>query len=300
MSNLTVTKPPTMSTSRRLGGNGAWAPFRLPRIPLSASNILVPFSVVWLVVVVLAAIFTPILPIPSYEVPVGLSRQGPAWGEFATLLGTDAYGRSTIIRAMWGASASLSVSIISVSVALVGGIVLGTLAGYLGKKVDTVVRVILDSALAFPPLVLLLAITAVLSPSIQSLSIGLAIVVTPSFARLARSATLAIREEAFIQAARTLGASHARIIVREIIPNVFSTLYSYVFLTIATIMVAEGSLSFLGQGIRPPQPTWGGMINSGRADLAMNPELVLIPSAVLVFTILSLNILGDRLQRGKK
>lgn len=300
MSDLSLKQHTVVTTSRRPGGRGGWAPFRLPRIPLSVSRVLVPFSIFWVALVVFAAVFTPLLPLPSYEVPVGLSRQHPQWGEFATLLGTDAYGRSTIIRAMWGASASLSVSLISVSVALVGGILLGTIAGYLGKRTDTVVRVILDSALAFPPLVLLLAITAVLTPSIQSLSIGLAIVVTPSFARLARSATLAIREEAFIQAARTLGASHLRIIVREIIPNVFSTLYSYVFLTIATIMVAEGSLSFLGQGIRPPQPTWGGMINSGRADLATTPELVLIPSAVLVLTILALNIIGDRLQRGKK
>lgn len=268
-------------------------------LPVRLSRVLVPAGIVWVVLICAIAILTPVLPLESYESPVGAARLHPDFSSFSTSLGTDAYGRSTLVRVMWGASASLSVSLITVLIALAAGILLGTLAGYLGGRFDSFVRIGLDAALAFPPLILLLAITAVLTPSIASLACGLAIVVTPSFARLARSSTLAIREEAFIQAARALGATHARIVAREIIPNVLARLYSYVFLTLATIMVAEGSLSFLGQGIRPPQPTWGGMINAGRTDLVTNPELVLIPSAVMVLTILSLNVIGDRLQRGK-
>lgn len=296
MSDLWVTRsigtvPGRRSTPRRA---------RRVALPLSLSRVLTPFSWVWVVLIVLVAVLTPVLPMESYEHPVGLPRTHPDPSSFYTIFGTDAFGRSVIVRIMWGASASLSVSLITVSVALVIGVLLGTLAGYLGGKFDTVVRVILDSALAFPPLILLLAITAVLSPSVASLALGLSLVVTPSFARLARSNTLALREEAFIQAARGLGATHLRIVLGEIVPNVVARLYSYVFLMLATIMVAEGSLSFLGQGIRPPQPTWGGMINAGRSDLVTNPELVLIPSAVLVLTILSLNVIGDRLQRGKE
>lgn len=299
MSELWVTRSLRTVRGQRPGSASRRRTRRF-RLPLRLSRILVPIGWVWIVLICLVAVLTPVLPLDSYDHPVGVARMHPGWAGFDTLLGTDAYGRSTIIRLMWGASASLSVSLISVAIALVVGVLLGTIAGYLGKWVDTVVRVVLDSALAFPPLILLLAITAVLTPSVASLSVGLALVVTPSFARLARSSTLAIREEAYIQAARALGGTHLRIVFREIVPNVISTMYSYVFLTLATVMVAEGSLSFLGQGIRPPQPTWGGMINAGRADLTTNPELVLIPSAVLVLTILSLNVIGDRLQRGKE
>ena len=155
----------------------------------------------------------------------------------------------------------------------------------------------MDTMLAFPPLVLLLAITTVMTQSFRTLIIGLGVVSIPAFARLSRANTLPFAQREFVVAARSMGARHGRILFREILPNVLFPVGSYAFIVLAAIIVGEGSLSFLGLGIPPPQPSWGGMIASGRNLLATDPYLVFLPAMALLLTVFSFNIIGDRARR---
>jgi peptide/nickel transport system permease protein len=153
-----------------------------------------------------------------------------------------------------------------------------------------------DALLAFPPLILLLSISAVTKPSLFTLTVGLTILVIPSFVRLSRANTIAWRSREFVRAARNMGATSPRIIRREILPNVLPTVASYLPLVIASLIVAEGSLSFLGLGIPAPTPSWGGMISDGKDSLEDAAYLVLVPAVVVFFTVFALNQIGDSLR----
>jgi peptide/nickel transport system permease protein len=269
-----------------------------PRVstPRKRLSILVVFSYVWIALIVLLAIFAPVLPIAAYDQSVGAPRQAPRLGELNTLLGTDQVGRSLLSRVIYGAQVSLVVG----AVAGLSGAVLGTgfglLAGYFRKGTDWVVTLIADVQLSFPVLDLLLAITAIFSPSIPVLVAGLAIAGTPTFMRLARANTMAWTSREFVRAARNMGASSARILIREILPNVVPTLAAYMPLVVAALIVAEGSLSFLGLGVPPPTPSWGGLISSGAVDLRTAPYMVFVPATVLFLTVFALNQAGEHLR----
>jgi len=165
------------------------------------------------------------------------------------------------------------------------------------RRVEAVINVFINSALAFPPLILLLAITAVLQPRLSTLIIALTLLTIPSFARLGRANTLSFAGREFVLAARASGAGHIRTIFRELLPNVVLPVGSYAFIIIASVMIAEGSLSFLGLGIPPPAVSWGGMIAEGQPYLSTNPYLVFIPALPFLFTVLSFNVLGNRARR---
>jgi len=170
-------------------------------------------------------------------------------------------------------------------------------AGYFRRATDSLIRILIDTMLAFPPLVLLLAITAVMTQSFRSLVIGLGVVSIPSFARLSRASTLPFTQREFVVAARSMGARHARVLFREILPNVIFPVASYAFIVLAAVIVGEGSLSYLGLGIPPPQPSWGGMIASGRDLIATDAYLVFVPAATLLLTVFAFNVVGDRARR---
>ncbi|OLT21829.1 hypothetical protein BJF78_33805 [Pseudonocardia sp. CNS-139] len=249
----------------------------------------------WLGAVVLAAIFAPLLPlwdpaIPDYtNVFGGITPQH--W------LGGDTLGRDTLSRVIYGARASLLVGICAVGLgALVGG-TLGMLAGYFGGRTERFLSWVTDVVLAFPGLVFIIAIVAILGSSLANLIVGLAILSVPTFIRLSRAATLVVAQREFVQAARAYGSSPVRIIFREIAPNVVLPVAAYGFIMIGVFIVVEGSLSFLGLGIPPPTPSWGGMIAAGRTELLNYPHISLFPAAVMFLTVLSINYIGERVRK---
>jgi peptide/nickel transport system permease protein len=173
---------------------------------------------------------------------------------------------------------------------------LGIVAGYLRGPVDRILAVLSDAMIAFPPLVLLLAVVTILERNILNLTIALAILVVPSFFRLARGNTLVIAEREYITAAEVMGATRMRIITREILPNVMITLLAYAPVVIALLIIAEGSLAFLSLSLPPPRPSWGGMINVGRNRLETDLHLTYVPGTVMVLTVLAFNWVGRGLR----
>lgn len=261
-------------------------------------SVLVWFSYIWITLIVLLAIFAPVLPIPSYDEIAGPGRQAPSLSEpFALWLGTDAVGRSLMSRLIFGAQISLVVGTCAAAIGVTVGMFLGLIAGYFRGGVDWVITLIADVVLSFPVLVLLLAITAIFSPSIWVLLVGLAVSSIPTFTRLTRANTMAWASRDFVRAAKNMGASSTRILVREILPNVVPSIAAYLPLVIAALIVAEGSLSFLGLGVPPPTPSWGGMINAGAAVLRAQPYMTFVPAAVLFLTVFALNQAGEHLRQ---
>ncbi|MWB97570.1 ABC transporter permease [Agromyces seonyuensis] len=264
--------------------------------PKKRHSVLVWFSYGWIGLIVFLAVFASVLPIASIDAVVGPPRQPPQLGPIDTLLGTDGTGRSLLSRLIYGGQVSLVVGTVSAAGGVILGTILGLLAGYFRKGVDWVVTLVADVLLSFPALVLLLAITSILSPSVPTLLVGLALTSTPTFIRLARANTMAWTSREFVRAARNMGATDRRILLREILPNVVPTIAAYLPLVIAALIVAEGSLSFLGLGVPPPTPSWGGMINAGATELRTSPYLVFVPATVLFLTVFALNQAGEHLR----
>ena len=270
----------------------------LPLVPEAkkSRSILVWLSFAWIGVILFLAVFADLLPIASYSQPIGLPRQSIDFSSLDTVLGTDALGRSMLSRVIHGARVSLIVATVAGLVSFVIGGLVGLLAGYFGKWGDAVVTLMADVMLAFPALILLLALTTIMTPSVSILIIGLGITGIPTFLRLARANTLTWSSREFVRAALNMGAGNGRILFKEILPNILPPLAAYLPIVMATMIVAEGSLSFLGLGIPPPTPSWGGMINDGKDAIADNPHLVFIPAAVIFFTVFALNQIGDYLR----
>jgi peptide/nickel transport system permease protein len=260
-----------------------------------ASKLITRLAVGWLCLVVGVAMFADALPLPRYDViDTSVPARTAPFTDWRVPLGTDGFGRSVLARLIFGARESLLVGICATMAALILGVMVGLVAGYLQGWVDHVVGVVLDAVLAVPPLILLLAIASVGQRGIVPLIVGLGIVGTPSFARLARVSTLALASQTFVTAARALGASPLRIVVRELAPAVMLRVSPLAFLFTAYVMVAEGSLSFLGLGVPPPAPSWGAMINDGRASLDTQPWLVFVPAVCLILTVGAFTALGDQ------
>ena len=266
------------------------APVRKPR------KVLTWLAVTWLAVIVAAAVLADLLPLVSYAVPVGTPRQPPQAGSLDLLLGTDGLGRSILARCIHGARVSLLVGAVAGLVGCAVGVLVGHVAGYAGRGTDAVLMFLTDALLAFPPLILLLALSSAFTPSLTTVVTGLAILVIPTFARLARAHTLVWSSREFVRAARNMGSSDVRIMGREVLPNVVPAMLAYLPIVVAALIVAEGSLSFLGLGIPPPTPSWGGMISDGKDTIAEAPHVVFVPAAVLFLTVFSLNQAGDALR----
>ena len=248
----------------------------------------------WLALVFAVAIFADFLPIPSPTDMDMLERRAPFSAEH--WLGTDGLGRDELSRLIHGARISLAVGLLAPVIGLIIGGALGMLAGYFGGRFETIVVGSMDVLLAFPPLILVLAVIAFVGQSILNLTLILGALSIPASMRVARAATLTLSRREFVIAAQALGASHARILLRELLPNVILPLLAFFLLGVAVIIVVEGSLSFLGLGVPPPISSWGSMIGEGRESLEGAPRLAFLPAIAMFLTVLSFNLVGDTLR----
>jgi peptide/nickel transport system permease protein len=248
----------------------------------------------WLIFVFAVAIFATVLPLPSPTDMDMLERRATFSAEH--WLGTDGLGRDELSRLIYGARISLVVGVCAPVIGLIVGGALGMLAGYFRGRFESMVVGSMDVLLAFPPLILALAVTAYLGQSIFNLTLILGLLSVPAFMRVARAATLTLARREFVIAAQALGATHARILLRELLPNVMLPLLAFFLLGVAVIIVVEGSLSFLGLGVPPPISSWGSMIGEGRESLDVAPRLAFMPAAAMFLTVLSFNLVGDTLR----
>lgn len=251
----------------------------------------------WLGLVVVLAVFADLLPLAESRDPsLTLTEPSRARPDLFSEhpLGTDTQALDILGGVIYGARVSLTVSVVAVAVGTILGGLIGVASGFFGGKVDGTVGILTDSLLAFPPLILLLALVTALDPNIITISLALALLGIPTYTRLARANTLSFTQREFVLAARAMGAKPWRIILRELIPNVVRPLLSYSFIIIAVLIVAEASLSFLGVGIQRPTPTWGNMIAAGQNEIESTPHIVFIPGTVMFVTVFCLNRVGDK------
>src|SRR5512140_278179 len=245
----------------------------------------------WLFVAAFAPFIAPYDPI---KVDVANSLLPPGLTHW---LGTDDLGRDVLSRVMWGSRVSLSVGLISVSIGLLVGTSLGLAAGYIGGTFDLLVMRVIDALLAFPALILAIAITSALGPQIQNAMIAIGIVAIPAYARLTRGQVLAVRSREYVVAARTIGCSPLRIVLRHIFPNIMNTLIVQATLSTAFAILAEAALSFLGLGPQPPYPSWGQDINYSQRYLPNLKWWMSVGPGLAIFTaVFAFNFLGDALR----
>jgi peptide/nickel transport system permease protein len=217
----------------------------------------------------------------------------PSW---AHPMGTDEIGRDTLARIIHGAQVSLQVGAISVSIAFVGGVLIGMLAGYYKGILDSSLMRIVDIMFSLPGIVLAIVIAGLLGPNRRNAMIAIGIVILPAFARVVRGAVLEVMGYPFTESSRALGASGWRIMLRHVIPNISAPLLVLVTVYLSVAILAEAALSFLGLGTQPPEASWGGMLSTGRTYIDITPWLSIFPGAAIMLVVLGFNLLGDGLR----
>ena len=211
-------------------------------------------------------------------------------------MGLDAYGRDTWARIVYGTRVSLSVGLASVLLGGVLGTLMGLVAGYVGGRVENIIMRAVDVLMAFPSLIMGLMVLAVLGGGVGKMILAIGIVLSPTFARVAHSATLMIKENEYVEVARSLGASQLRIIRSHVLPNILGEMVVLASIWIATAIRVEANLSFIGLGVSPPTPAWGTMIRQGTQHLGGAPRVSLFPGLAILITVLAFNLVGDGLR----
>lgn len=264
----------------------AWQRFRRYRPAL------VGLTVIGVLVVLALApgLFAPYSP---YAPEPALRGQGPTW---AHPLGIDEIGRDMLSRIIYGARVALIVGLSATSLSLAIGVTVGAVAGYFGGWVDLLLSRVVDALMAFPLLVLLVALAAVVGPSLRTVVLVIGATFWASYARVVRAEVLSLRERDFVLAARALGVSNARIIFRHLLPNVLGVVIVLASLSVAGVILTESALSFLGLGTQPPTASWGSMLTNGRTYIRAYPHIALFPGLMITITVLAFNLLGDGLR----
>jgi len=278
---------PATPTSR-----ASW--FRSRTVRYFFSHRLAVVGTVILLVMLLGAALAPILATQSPQQTNFNALQKPPSAEY--LLGTDELGRDIFSRILYGARISLSAGVFSVALALLIGGAIGLIAGYFSGQIENLLMRLVDAMLAFPFLVLAIALAAVLGPSLPNTMLAIAVVTLPVFARLVRGQVLAERPKEYVQSALALGASDVRVLLFHLLPNILGPLIVQVSLSTANAILAEATLSFLGLGIQPPTPSWGSMLNAARGYLAYAPWLAIFPGLAIFLAVLAFNLIGDGLR----
>ena len=258
------------------------------------------FGLIMVLGVIFSAVFAPVIS-PHDPILQDVEKRliPPVWQEGADanyLLGTDHLGRDIVSRLIYGARISIVVSVSAVALSAVLGTLIGLLSGFYGGKVDNIFMRLADVQLAFPFILLAIAIIAVLGPDLQNIIITMAITGWVIYARVVRAEVLSLREKEFITSVKALGGSNSRIIFRHLFPNVVPPIIVIVTLEMARMIIMEAALSFLGLGIQPPTPTWGGMLADGRVYLVTSWWLATFPGLVIMLVVLGINLLGNWLR----
>jgi len=243
---------------------------------------------------VFAAVFAPLLaPYDPTEQEILLRRQTPSSLHW---MGLDEVGRDIFSRVIYGARISLQIGLMSVSMAILIGSVLGAIAGFVGGWLDNLIMRLMDILLAFPGLLLAIAVVSILGPGLMNMLYAIAFVSIPSYARIMRASVLSVKEQDFVTAARAVGVPALRILWREILPNSVTPVLVAGTLGIATAILDAAGLSFLGLGARPPTPEWGSMLGEGRGSVFTAPHIVIFPGLAIMLNVLGFNLLGDGLR----
>jgi ABC-type dipeptide/oligopeptide/nickel transport system permease subunit len=256
-------------------------------------------TVVLLLIVAGAAIAPLIAPYDPLAVDIRHRLSPPAWmdrGTAAHLLGTDQVGRDLLARMIYGGRVSLVVGVAAVLISATIGVLLGLSAGYFGGNTDWTIMTLINVMLTFPFVLLALAVIAVLGPNLLNMIIVLGVAGWPIYARVVRAETLAIREREFVLAARALGTSHPRLVFRQIVPNLVSTIVVIATLQVAQVIILESFLSFLGLGVQPPTPAWGNMLGEGRVYMLNSWWIATFPGLAIFLTTLVINLMGNALR----
>jgi peptide/nickel transport system permease protein len=275
-----------MTTSYVSTGAAMWKRFRRNRLALVGLLIVG--------VLALAAAAAPVLAPADPARQVLEDKRTLPGGKY--WLGADEFGRDIASRLIYGSRVALAVGVVSVLIALALGTLLGTVAGYLGGPVDETIMRALDVLLAFPYLLLAIAIVSALGPGLANTILAVGIWATPGFARVVRGSVLSVKEQEYVAAARAIGAGTARIVARHVLPNCISILIVYSALYMASAILLEAALSFLGLGVQPPTPSWGLMVSTGRDALVIAPHIATFPGLAIAFAVLGFNLLGDGLR----
>ncbi|MEO0502057.1 MAG: ABC transporter permease [Pseudomonadota bacterium] len=266
--------------------NRVWKKFRSHKSAMIGGVLVVFF--------ILIALAAPLLPIPEpAATDWGAVRKAPSWAHW---MGTDEIGRDVMSRLIWGAQASLLAGVVSVGIAVLFGVPLGIVAGYFGGWTDAVISRCTEALLAVPFLILAIALAAFLGPSLTNAMIAIGISATPIFIRLTRGQVISIKSEDYVDSARAIGLPTPKILTRYIFPNVLPPILVQATLTIATAIIAEASLSFLGLGQQAPAPSWGSMLNTAKNFLNQAPWMAMWPGLSIFFVVLGFNLLGDGLR----
>ncbi len=251
-------------------------------------------AVGWIAIIIILAVFANLLPLANpTAIGVGPPMAGPS---FAHLLGTDELGRDLLSRIIYGARVSLVIGFASIAIGAIVGGGLGLLAGYMGGPFDSLSNALAYVILAFPPLLLLLAVAAFSQQTMLKLVLEFAFLSIAPLFRVTRAATMSVSSKEFVQAAVASGARRTRILLHEVLPGVLPSVISYALLGIALVIVGEGSLAFLGLSIALPAPSWGNMIAEGRTFLSVDPWISLFPSIAMFSLLLALNLAADKLR----
>jgi peptide/nickel transport system permease protein len=252
------------------------------------------FGLIIVIGLCFVAAFAPLVaPYPPEEQDIVNRLQGPSADH---LLGTDHLGRDLLSRIIFGARIALGVAVPAVTAALVLGLIVGLAAGYVGGRVDNALIVVMDSVQAFPTVILALALLAVLGGSLRNIVIVIAITFAPQYARVARASVLAVKQNAFIEAERALGAGSLRVVGAHILPNIMAPLFILLAMNIPAAITVEAGLSFLGVGVQPPTPSWGVILAEGFERVREAPWPVLFTGLALVLTTLGFTLLGETLR----